>query len=59
MQAGKSYIIDPNGLLIAESNQENEELITGMVDLSRSNRGKINSRRTDLYRLIPGDEPEP
>jgi len=59
VQAGKSYIIDPNGLLVAESNQEKEELITGMVDLSRSNRGKINSRRTDLYRLIPGDEPEP
>ena len=57
VQMGKSYIIDPDGLVVAQSNQDNEELVTGMVDLSKSNRGKINSRRRDLYRLIPADEP--
>ncbi|HUU29896.1 MAG TPA: carbon-nitrogen hydrolase family protein [archaeon] len=59
IQAGKSYIIDPDGLLVAESNQEKEELIMGLVDLSRPSRGILNSRRKDLYRLIPGDASEP
>jgi len=58
IQMGKSYIIDPDGLVIAQSNQDNEELITGMVDLSKSNRGKINNRRRDLYRLIPAEDPQ-
>ena len=58
IQMGKSYIIDPDGLVIAQSNQDNEELITGMFDLSKSNRGKINKRRRDLYRLIPVEEPQ-
>ena len=55
IQAGKSYIVDPDGLLIAESNQEKEELITGVIDLSRSNWGNINNRRTDIYKLLPAD----
>jgi len=56
IQAGKSYIVDPDGLLIAESNQEKEELITGIIDLSKSNRGNINNRRTDIYKLWPADK---
>jgi len=59
VQAGKSYIIDPDGLLVAESNQEKEELITGTVDLSRAGRGILHSRRTDIYKLIPGDTEAP
>ena len=59
VQAGKSYIIDPVGLLVAESNQEKEELITGIVDLSRASRGILHSRRTDIYKLIPGDTDAP
>jgi predicted amidohydrolase len=55
VQAGKSYIIDPDGLLVAESNQEKEELITGRVDLTRPLRGILWSRRLDLYRVVPGD----
>jgi len=55
VQAGKSYIVDPNGLLVAESNQEREEMITGTVDLSQAKRGILWSRRTDMYRLTPGD----
>jgi predicted amidohydrolase len=55
IQAGKSYIVDPDGLLIAESNQEKEELISGVIDLSRSNWGNINNRRTDIYKLLPVD----
>ena len=55
VQAGKSYIVDPDGLLVAQSNQEKEELITGMIDLTRPTRGILYSRRTDIYKLIPGD----
>jgi len=55
VQAGESYIIDPDGLLVAESNQEKEELITGLIDLSSSTRGILHSRRTDICKLIPGD----
>jgi predicted amidohydrolase len=55
VQAGKSYIVDPNGLLVAESNQEREEMITGTIDLSQAKRGILWSRRTDMYRLTPGD----
>lgn len=55
VQAGKSYIADPNGLLVAESNQEREELIVGVVDPSSAKRGILWSRRTDIYHLTPGD----
>ncbi len=55
VQMGKSYIINPDGLLVAESNQDSEELITGMVDLSKQSRVGVASRRTDLYRLLPVD----
>lgn len=58
IQMGKSYIIDPDGLLVAESNQDSEELITGMVDLSKQNRVGVDTRRTDLYRLLPVDDNE-
>ncbi|MFH1068006.1 MAG: carbon-nitrogen hydrolase family protein [Candidatus Glassbacteria bacterium] len=57
VQAGKSYIVDPDGLLVAESNQEREELITGVIDLSRKTGGILYSRRKDIYRLFP-IEPE-
>ena len=54
-QAGKSYIVDPSGLLVAESNQDNEELIWGVVDPRSAKRGILWSRRTDMYRVTPGD----
>ena len=57
VQMGKSYIINPDGLVVAVSNQDNEELISGMVDLSKRNRVGVASRRTDLYQLLPVDEP--
>lgn len=57
VQMGKSYIVDPDGLVRAQSNQDAEELITGMVDPSKSYRDKINDRRTDLYRLTPAVSP--
>ena len=56
---GKSYIIDPDGLVVAQSNQDSEELITGVVDLSRENRVNIDRRRTDLYRLVPVEKTAP
>lgn len=59
IQMGKSYIIDPDGLVVAQSNQDNEELITGVVDLSRENRVNIERRRTDLYRLVPAEKAAP
>lgn len=59
VQMGKSYIVDPDGLVVASSNQDSEELIYGLVDLSRKNRVNVNARRTDLYRLIPADKPTP
>ena len=59
VQMGKSYIVDPDGLLVAESNQDSEELIYGRVDLSRKNRVNVNSRRADLYQLLPADRPNP
>lgn len=59
IQMGKSYIIDPDGLVVAESNQDNEELITGVVDLSKENRVNVERRRTDLYRLLPVETPAP
>ena len=55
VQMGKSYIIDPDGLLVAGSNQDSEELITGMVDLSKKSTVGVASRRTDLYQLLPVD----
>ena len=39
VQAGKSYIVDPRGLMMAESNQEMEEMITAVIDLSQAKRG--------------------
>ena len=59
IQMGKSYIVDPDGLVVAGSNQDNEELITGMVDLSRKNRVNVDRRRTDLYRLLPAEKAAP
>ncbi len=59
IQMGKSYIIDPDGLVVAQSNQDSEELITGVVDLSRENRVNIDRRRTDLYRLVPAEKAAP
>ena len=58
IQMGRSYIIDPDGLVVAGSNQDREELITGLVDLSKEKHAWAwpNSRRTDLYRLLPVDE---
>jgi predicted amidohydrolase len=55
VQAGKSYIATPRGLLAAESNQELEELVTGMVDPRTAGRGILWSRRPDIYQLIPAD----
>ena len=52
VQMSKSYIIDPDGLVVAESNQDNEELITGVVDLRKKNRvTTFDRRRTDIYNL--------
>jgi len=59
IQMGKSYIIDPDGLVVAQSNQDSEELITGVVDLSRKNRVNVERRRTDLYRLLPVEKEAP
>ena len=59
IQMGKSYVIDPDGLVVAESNQDNEELITGVVDLSRKNQVNVERRRTDLYRLLPVEKAAP
>ena len=59
IQMGKSYIIDPDGLVVAQSNQDSEELITGKVDLSQEKRVNIERRRTDLYRLVPAEKAEP
>lgn len=56
VQMQKSFIIDPNGLLVSESNQDNEELITGVVDLRVRNRiTTFDRRRTDIYSLNPED----
>ncbi|MFH1070865.1 MAG: carbon-nitrogen hydrolase family protein [Candidatus Glassbacteria bacterium] len=59
VQMGRSYIVDPDGLLVAQSNQDSEELIYGLVDLSRKNRVNISSRRIDLYQLLPADRSAP
>ena len=59
VQMGKSYIIDPDGLVVAESNQDNEELIYGTVDLSRENIVNVKRRRTDLYRIAPLENQTP
>jgi len=57
VQMSKSYIIDPNGLVVAESNQDHEELITGIVDLRVKNRiTTFDRRRTDIYSLTPADD---
>ncbi len=58
IQMGRSYIIDPDGLVVAGSNQDREELITGLVDLSKQSTVGVASRRTDLYRLLPVDNAE-
>jgi predicted amidohydrolase len=56
VQMQKSYIIDPNGLVMAESNQDNEELITGVVNLQVKNQiTTFDRRRTDIYSLSPMD----
>ncbi len=55
VQAGKSYVIDPDGLLHAESNQDREELITAVVDPTRPLRGILWSRRDYLYRVERAD----
>lgn len=56
VQMQKSYIVDPNGLVVAQSNQDNEELITGVVDLRIINRiTTFDRRRTDIYSLSPVD----
>lgn len=59
VQAGKSYIVNPRGLLLAESNQEVEELITAVIDLSQARRGILHSRRTDIYRIAPVEDSAP
>lgn len=51
IQMGRSYIVDPNGLLVAASNGEVEELISGVVDLSKHGGNFLPQRRTDLYEL--------
>ncbi|MFC1544943.1 carbon-nitrogen hydrolase family protein [Gemmatimonadota bacterium] len=54
VQMQKSYIVDPNGLIVAESNQDREELITGIVDLRVINPiTTFDRRRTDIYGLNP------
>jgi predicted amidohydrolase len=58
VQMGRSYIINPDGLAVASSNQDREELITGLVDLSKVSTVGVASRRTDLYRLLPVDSSE-
>ncbi len=60
VQAGKSYIVSPRGLMMAESNQEVEEMITAVIDLAEAKRGILWSRRKDIYRVAPmeGAEPE-
>jgi len=57
VQMSKSYIIDPDGLVVAQSNQDSEELITGVVDLRKKSRAApFDRRRTDLYNLSPVEE---
>ena len=51
IQMGRSYIINPNGLLVAASNGEVEELISGEVDLSQRGGKFIDHRRSDLFEL--------
>jgi 5-aminopentanamidase len=59
IQAGKSYIVSPRGLMMAESNQEVEEMITAVIDLSEAKRGILYSRRKDIYRVAPMESSEP
>lgn len=57
VQMVKSFIIDPNGLVVAESNQDREELITGVVDLRVKNPiTTFDRRRTDLYKVSPVED---
>lgn len=57
VQMAKSYIIDPNGLIVTQSNQDREALITGVVDLNiRNPITTFDRRRTDIYSLEPVEQ---
>jgi predicted amidohydrolase len=54
VQMSRSFIIDPDGRVVAESRQDTEELITGIVDPGkRTNIVTPDRRRTDIYNLNP------